>query len=114
MWNVDTSVWLKHQPLRVFRLVFSRPTLWSANMNASSAAQIFGNRREAWELREYAAPAAAGDDASDIDQELIDEMTPEECSAEFMNMLIHLKHPGIMSAKHACALSFLGEERRSV
>ena len=73
---------------------------------SSSRTSIFGNRPEPWELRGYPEPDAVAGDDSDGGEPSIEDMTPEECSSEFMNLIVHLKLSGVISAKHACVLSY--------
>ena len=58
-----------------------------------------------WERRKYNEESGAVHDDSD-DEVVLGDMSPEECSTEFFNFLVHLKICGTLSAKQACLLSY--------
>ena len=69
-----------------------------------AAASDIGIKHQPLELRDYGDDAPLDeDDEGDVDP---DAMSAMECSTEFFNMLVHVKVAGIISAKHACILSF--------
>ena len=61
-------------------------------------------RHQPWELRHYEESEAGSD--SDEAEPGLDKMSYTQRSTEFLNMLVHLKVSGILSAKEACILSF--------
>ena len=84
-------------------------------MAGASSDWGFGEDLSDWERREYSSSSGADgtsdegedEDACEEESENEDEaMSQEEASSEFLNMLIALKHQGVLSAKHACSLSF--------
>ena len=78
-------------------------------MLMASGSSTWQRRQSSWETRQYSRleepqPAAAGsDEEEDTDEE---GMSPEEASTEFFNLLVRFKMQGVLTAKHACILSF--------
>ena len=74
-------------------------------MNPVSSSSGFDRRLDSWELRDYEGLGVENE--QDPDKPLrVEDMTPEECSVEFMNLLVHLQLRGDISAKSACVLSY--------
>ena len=99
----QASQWLKSVTINPITRVLLQS---SVLMTSCSSTSFFGSRPEPWELRECPEPDAVAGDDSDGGEPSIEDMTPEECSSEFMNLIVHLKLSGVISAKHACVLSY--------
>ena len=88
---------------------------------ASSSGWGFAPEKEAWELRDYSASEGDEKSSGEEDERDDDDDAPEEdpndsssdeemsehdCSLEFFNMIVALKHQCVLSANQACVLSF--------
>ena len=75
-------------------------------MSSSSEQWGFKRQRCDWEVRDYESDSESDGGSLDSDDDTLDST---RCATMFRDMLISLKLSGVISAKHACVLSFWAE-----